>query len=188
MFGTELLIYQKIRGVVGPNFFDLYPNSIQTGGVVKFCHRSFWGALFVLGSQWYSKEPFVHEQCSPKWTALPKMNSALQNEQRSPKWTEASLLYHCDWKFVLRRDFGWKLAAQLVIPVHSTFQNDSHPPIEGPHPVLYFTTNIAHLCASTYRVSQKIANRIMGPLIITMDKSWTSLRSVLSCFVLTMTM
>ena len=23
---------------IDPNFFDLYPNSIQTGGVVQFCH------------------------------------------------------------------------------------------------------------------------------------------------------
>ena len=32
--------------------------------------------------------------------------------------------------------------AQLVIPVHSTFQNDLHPPIGGHHPVLYITTHI----------------------------------------------
>ena len=35
-----------------------------------------------------------------------------------------------------------KKSAKLVIPVRSTFQNDSHPPIGGPHPVLYFTTQI----------------------------------------------
>ena len=35
-----------------------------------------------------------------------------------------------------------KKSAQLVIPVRSTFQNDSHPPIGGPHPVLYFTNQI----------------------------------------------
>ena len=33
-----------------------------------------------------------------------------------------------------------KKLAQLVISVCSTFQNDLHPPIGGPHPVLYFTT------------------------------------------------
>ena len=32
--------------------------------------------------------------------------------------------------------------AQLVIPVRSTFQNDLHGPIGGPHPVPYFTTQI----------------------------------------------
>ena len=31
---------------------------------------------------------------APKWTVLPKMNSAPQNEQCSQKWTEAPLLYH----------------------------------------------------------------------------------------------
>merc|ERR1712047_155876 len=37
---------------------------------------------------------------------------------------------------------GAEKSAQLVIPVRSTFQNDLHPPIGGPHPVLYFTTQM----------------------------------------------
>ena len=44
---------------------------------------------------------------------------------------------------MLGRDFEReKKTAQLVIPVRSTFQNGSHPPIGGPHPVLYFTNQI----------------------------------------------
>ena len=43
---------------------------------------------------------------------------------------------------MMGRDFERKKLAQLVIPVHSTFQNDLHPPIGGPHPVPYFTTKI----------------------------------------------
>ena len=38
------------------------------------------------------------------------------------------------------KGFWAKKSAQLVIPVRSTFQNDLHPPIGGPHPLLYFTT------------------------------------------------
>ena len=41
---------------------------------------------------------------------------------------------------MLGRDFSNKKFAQLVISVRSTFQNDLHPPIGGPHPLLYFTT------------------------------------------------
>ena len=33
---------------------------------------------------------------------------------------------------MMGRDFERKKLAQLVIPVHSTFQNDLHPPIGGP--------------------------------------------------------
>ena len=42
----------------------------------------------------------------------------------------------------VEKGFWAKESAQLVIPVRSTFQNDLHPPIGGPHPVLYFTTQI----------------------------------------------
>ena len=34
---------------------------------------------------------------------------------------------------MLGRDFSQKKLAQLVISVRSTFQNDLHPPIGGPH-------------------------------------------------------
>ena len=34
------------------------------------------------------------------------------------------------------KGFWAKKSAQLVIPVRNTFQNDLHPPIGGPHPVL----------------------------------------------------
>ena len=42
--------------------------------------------------------------------------------------------------FILGSGFWAEKMAQLVIPVRSTFQNDLHLPIGGPHPVLYFTT------------------------------------------------
>ena len=42
----------------------------------------------------------------------------------------------------VEKGFWAKKSAQLVIPVRSTFQNDLHPSIGGPHPVLYFTTQI----------------------------------------------
>ena len=42
----------------------------------------------------------------------------------------------------VEKGFWAKELAQLVIPVHSTFQNGLHPPIGGPHPVLYFTTQM----------------------------------------------
>ena len=182
------------------------------GSTVHFGERcSFSGASFILGSTvyfgdvinktWPQKSIKWHQfktwpqklikwhqndQCSPKWTALPKMNSASkmksapQNEQCSPKRTEASLLYHWlpktnstpqndmnVWRKKLKKmavfatetwtklakknlwlgicvekGFWAKKSAQLVIPVCSTFQNDSHPPIEGHHPVLHFTTQI----------------------------------------------
>ena len=38
----------------------------------------------------------------------------------------------------VEKGFSAKESAQLVIPVHSTFQNDLHPPIGGPHRQLDF--------------------------------------------------
>ena len=67
----------------------------------------------------YRKWPFSH----PK------------NEENGPKkklWLD----------IYVEKGFCAKESAQLVIPVRSTFQNDLHPPIGGPHPVLYFTTQI----------------------------------------------
>ena len=52
---------------------------------------------------------------------------------------------------MLGRDFSEKKLAQLVNSVRSTFQKDLHPPIGGPHPVLYSQPrqqrNIAQQCA-----------------------------------------
>ena len=78
--------------------------------------------------------------------------------ERSPKWTYEKCLYKMAvfapkmWskltpKKIVIRYLYWEAglgekSAKLVIPVRSTFQNDLHPPIGGPHPVLYFTTQI----------------------------------------------
>ena len=80
---------------------------------------------------------------SPK-RALPQMNIW---KKASRQW---QFLHHkCkqNWpkkKLWLDRyvgkGFQRKKLAQLVISVRSTFKNDLHPPIGGPHPVLYFTT------------------------------------------------
>ena len=98
------------------------------------------------------------------------MNSAPQNEQllllpsylSLPK-TSAPQYEHLKkafrkWQFLhWKREQSWskkwldrcvgkgfwaKKSAQLVILVRSSFQNDLHLPIGGPHPVLYFTTQI----------------------------------------------
>ena len=47
---------------------------------------------------------------------------------------------HCEIDRYFGKVFWAKKSAQLVIPVRSTFKNDLHPPIGGPHPVPYFTT------------------------------------------------
>ena len=61
-----------------------------------------------------------------------------------------------------------KKSAQLVIPVRSTFQNDLHPPTGGPHPVLYFTTQITkkYCTAMCYQepILQKFQHCCLCPL------------------------
>ena len=67
----------------------------------------------------FRKWPFSHQKCDQNW---PKKKLWLDIYVEKRVWAKKS--------------------AKLVIPVRSTFQNDSHPPIGGPHPVLYFTTQI----------------------------------------------
>ena len=40
---------------------------------------------------------------------------------------------YCEIDKYVGKVFWAKKSAQLVIPVRSTFKNDSHPPIVGPH-------------------------------------------------------
>ena len=104
-------------------------------------------------------KPLCSTTGSPKWT-LPQ-TSAPPNEHMKNvfrKWPFSHLKQEQNglgkklWLDIYVEKGVWaKKSAQLVIPVRSTFQNDSHPPIGGPHLVLYFTNqikkNIAQLCA-----------------------------------------
>ena len=102
-----------------------------------------------------------NEQCSPKRTEasllyhwLPKTNSTPQNDMNvwRKKLKKMAVFATETWTKLAKKNlwlgicvekgFWAKKSAQLVIPVCSTFQNDSHPPIEGHHPLLYFTTQI----------------------------------------------
>ena len=87
---------------------------------------------------------------SPKWT-LPQ-KSAPPNEHMKNvfrKWPFSHPKHEQNWPgkklwldIYVEKGVWAKKSAQLVIPVRSTFQNDSHPPIGGPHSVLYFTNQI----------------------------------------------
>ena len=99
-----------------------------------------------------------NEQRSPKWTiAVPALQLVAPQNERSLIWTfeekkplENGNFCTKTWTKLVKKKlwldrydgkgFWAKKMAQLVIPVRSTFQNDLHPPIGGPHPVLYFTT------------------------------------------------
>ena len=83
---------------------------------------------------------------SPKWT-LPQ-KSAPPNEHMKNvfrKWPFSHQKCDQNWPqkklwldiYVEKRVWA-KKSAKLVIPIRSTFQNDLHPPIGGPHPVLYY--------------------------------------------------
>ena len=67
----------------------------------------------------FRKWPFSHQKCDQNWP-------------RKKLWLDI---------YVEKRVWA-KKSAKLAIPVRSTFQNDLHPPIGGPHPVLYFTNQI----------------------------------------------
>ena len=61
---------------------------------------------------------------------------------------------------MLGSDLSKKKSAQLDIPVRSTFQNNLHPPIGGPHPVLYFTTQTSkkYCTAMCYELEELFSN------------------------------
>ena len=99
-----------------------------------------------------------NEQRSPTWTiAVPALQLVAPQNERSLIWTfeekkplENGNFCTKTWTKLVKKNlwldrydgkgFWAKKMAQLVIPVRSTFQNDLHPPIRGPHPVPYFTT------------------------------------------------
>ena len=71
----------------------------------------------------------------------------------------------------VEKGFWAKESAQLVIPVRSTFQNDLHPPIGGPHPVLYFTTQIKkEYCTAMCYLYTTLYDRIGNIGVLRMGK------------------
>ena len=73
---------------------------------------------------------------SPKW-ALPQMNIwkiPLENGRfRTQNMNKIGQKSYCEIDQYVGKVFWAKKSAQLVIPVRSTFKNDLHPPIGGPH-------------------------------------------------------